>query len=135
MKTVKITYKTFEIVAVHNPKNSSQDIDGLYKHDSSQIVIKSTLSAEEKTRVLLHEITHALDTAFDIGLNETRVEKLAQAYATLFKDNPQLMHDLIDCKFEFDEEVPVFKPKQKPKVAVAATARKRKTLPTKRRKS
>ena len=135
MKQVKITYKTFEIVAVHKPKNSSQDIDGLYKHDSSQIVMKSTLSPEEKTRVLLHEITHALDTAFDIGLSETKVEKLAQAYATLFRDNPQLMHELIDCKFEFDEEPAALRSKPKLKVTVAASAKKRKIISTKRRQS
>jgi len=107
MKIVKITYKVFEIVPIKNPKISSQDIDGLYKHDASQIILRSTLSPEEKTRVLLHEITHALDTAFDIGLSEAKVEKLAQAYATLFRDNPQLIHQLVDNKFEFGDETPV----------------------------
>ena len=91
----KIAYKTYTIRAVKNPRYQGTDVNGLYNNHNNSISIRSSLNPSDKTQVILHELVHVIDEIFQIGLSEPKTDKVAQGFATLFTDNPDLMVNLI----------------------------------------
>lgn len=61
---------------------------GLCNHDMLKIEVEVNIPLEFKREILLHEIIHAVDSAFALKLSEFQVDKLARGlYGTLARDS------------------------------------------------
>lgn len=63
---------------------------GSFHPSTFEIKIDDTKPTSRKARTLLHELTHALDSVYDIQLTEAQTEKLEEGYVRLFALNPGL---------------------------------------------
>lgn len=85
---VNILYKTYEVEEVPNLHEGADELYGQVHFLPEQIALNAGASEEQKKATLIHEIMHALDEMYSIGLEEAQVEKLGNAVYTLARDNP-----------------------------------------------
>lgn len=72
---------------------------GYWSKTSKHIVLKSTLSVDDKASVLLHELTHALYDDFDYKENRNLSETFVESVAFIVADYFDL--DTSMCSFEY----------------------------------
>ena len=72
---------------------------GYYNKKDNEIVIKNTLSADDKTAVLLHEITHSLYDDFDYSKDRDLSEVFVESVAYIVADHFGL--DTSSCSFNY----------------------------------
>lgn len=87
---VKILYKEYEIEQQKNIHNEGGDLYGQIQYLSEKILLNADSSEEQKKATLIHEIIHALDDMYNIGLKEKDIEKLGNAVYMLIRDNPEM---------------------------------------------
>ena len=87
---VKVLYKNYQVKQVENLHNGANDLYGQIDYNSETISLRSDSSEEQKRATLVHEMVHALDEIFIIGLKEKQVEKLGNALYALIRDNPEI---------------------------------------------
>ncbi len=73
-----------------NLHDEAGDLYGQIHYLPEKIFLNADASEEQKKATLLHELIHALDEMYGIGLKEKQVEKLGNALYMLQKDNPEL---------------------------------------------
>jgi hypothetical protein len=99
---LKIGWKTYEVFekAVDDDLISGGDrCYGRIVYGDQQIYINSEYPETQKTTTLIHEALHAIDDAYDIGLEENQVIRVGNGIAALISDNPALLDELkILCK-------------------------------------
>jgi len=72
---------------------------GYYSEKKNEIVIKKTLSVDDKTATLLHEITHSLYDDFDYSKNRNLSEVFVESVAYIVADHFGL--DTSCCSFNY----------------------------------
>lgn len=105
-KKIKVSGNTISVVLCK--KQSDVDItekfDGIYSDSDQQIRIKSGYSQSYQNIILFHEITHAIEYAYDCKLDENsedrehKVEVIGRAFLNIIRDNPKLIYDILDTK-------------------------------------
>ncbi len=93
---LKILYKDYEIVEVENLHNTEGDLYGEIEYLSEVIRLNPAVSTKVKDATLVHEITHAMDEMYSIGLNEEQVEKLGNAIYMMIIENEDLIKTIIE---------------------------------------
>lgn len=82
-KKAKIKKTTYPI----SYKKSLKDCHGISFHYRPRIDISADNSKEDIESTVIHEIIHAIDCRYDLGLSEKKVLLLEAAIYGLFKDN------------------------------------------------
>lgn len=90
LKKVKVLYKEYTVEEQINLHDENGELYGQIHYFSEKILLNTDASEEQKKSTLMHELIHALDEMYDIGLEERHVEKLGNALYMLQKDNPRL---------------------------------------------
>lgn len=78
--------------------SSYADADGLFWEHPVEIAVRSTTTPYRQAEVLIHEIIHAIWAARGLkarASEETVCTHLGEALATVFRDNPQVLHALV----------------------------------------
>ena len=89
---VKVLYKEYEIYEQVNIHDENGELFGQIQYLPQEIVLNADAAEEQKKATLVHEIVHALDEMYGIGLKEKQVEKLGTALY-MQKDNPGLFSE------------------------------------------
>ena len=87
---IKVLYKEYTVEETANLHDNGGDLYGQIHYLPEKILLNVDASEEQKKSTLLHELIHALDEMYGIGLKEKQVEKLGNAFYMLQKDNPEL---------------------------------------------
>ncbi len=80
-------------------KELSGGVKGYYSPSEKQIVLKNTLSANDKAAVLLHELAHALYDDFDYKTDRDLSEVFVESIAYIVADHFGL--DTSQCSFNY----------------------------------
>lgn len=89
-ENVKVLYKNYKVIEKENIHDVDSDLYGQVLYLSEEILINKDASDPIKEATLIHEIIHALDEMYCIGLKEKQVEKLGNAIYMVIEDNPQM---------------------------------------------
>lgn len=89
-KSVKVLYKEYMIEQQENLHSEGGELYGQIHYNPEKILLNADSSEEQKKATLVHEIIHALDEMYGIGLKEKQVEKLGNGVYMLIKDNSQM---------------------------------------------
>lgn len=87
---VNILYKTYTVNESFSLHEGADELYGRIHFLQQQIELNAEISEEQKKSTLIHEIIHALDEMYIIGLEETQVEKLGNAVYMFIRDNPKM---------------------------------------------
>ncbi len=90
LKKIKVLYKEYTVEETVNLHDNGGDLYGQIHYLPEKILLNTDASEEQRKATLLHEIMHALDEIYNIGLEEEQVDKLGNAIYMLQKDNPGL---------------------------------------------
>lgn len=90
---VKILHLDYDVSLADNIHDRGGDLLGQVDFLCQKIRLNAGASEEQKRETLLHEIIHAMDEKFRIGLKERQVEQLGVAIYNLVKDNPEMFND------------------------------------------
>lgn len=85
---VKVLYKEYTVEEQTNLHDGGGDLYGQIHYLPQKIILNTDASEEQKKTTLLHELIHAMDEMYSIGLKEKQVEKLGNAFYMLLRDNP-----------------------------------------------
>ena len=69
--------------------DGNRDFGNIQCLDGS-ILISSAADHDRRVATLLHELVHAFDHCYNIGLSETQTDQVGNALAACFIDNPAL---------------------------------------------
>ena len=72
-----------------------KEVSGYFQPEPQLLKVQASLSDAQVAEITIHEIIHAMEHSYDFSLSEKKVERLAIAFATFFKDNPEFMETLI----------------------------------------
>ncbi len=95
IKKFKLGYKEYELLLVKDPMFDKAKVNGIINLEKNTITIRESLKGLDKTQVILHELVHAIDDLFDTKLNEDKTDKIAKGLAILFKENKELMKEIL----------------------------------------
>lgn len=87
---IKVLYKEYTVEETVNLHDNGGDLYGQIHYLPEKIFLNVDAREEQKKSTLLHELIHAMDEIYSIGLKEKQVEKLGNAFYMLQKDNPEL---------------------------------------------
>ena len=87
---IKVLYKEYIVKEAVNLHDEAGDLYGQIHYLPEMILLNADAKEEQKKSTLLHELVHAMDEMYGIGLKEKQVEKLGNAFYMLQKDNPGL---------------------------------------------
>lgn len=91
---MKILGKNFEIITIDDNGLSSNM--GSLNTLKNEINLSKLLKPDERAETTLHEVIHAIDGAFSIGLSETQVRQLSSGLFAVLAEN--------GIKINFDNE-------------------------------
>lgn len=89
-ESVNILYKKYDIEMVDNLHDEKGDLYGQIRYLPEKIYLNSAAKEQQMKATLIHEVIHAMDEMYNIGLKEKQVEKLGNAFYMLIEDNPEL---------------------------------------------
>ena len=89
-KKVRVLFKEYTIEEQINLHDEEGELYGQIDFLQEKILLNAEASEEAKKATLIHEIVHALDEMYKIGLEEEQVEKLGNALYMLSRDNKEL---------------------------------------------
>lgn len=89
-KKVKVLYKEYTVEETVNLHDEAGDLYGQIHYLPEKILLNADASEAQKKATLFHELVHAMDEIYNIGLEEKHIEKLGNALYMLQKDNPDL---------------------------------------------
>lgn len=93
---VKIGYLDYSIIYSKIILDSSRkELLGYFEPEPQRISIKEDLSDAKSSQILLHEIIHAMNEMYGINLSEKKVDKIAMAFASFFRENMDFVETLI----------------------------------------
>lgn len=92
------TLKSFSKFPVYE-KELFGDLEGYYSPSKKEIVLKKSLSINDKTAVLLHELTHGLYDDFDYKTDRNLSEVFVESVAYIVADHFGL--DTSRCSFNY----------------------------------
>lgn len=87
---IKVLYKEYTVEETANLHDEAGDLYGQIHYLPEKILLNADAKEEQKKSTLLHELIHAMDEIYSIGLKEKQVEKLGNAFYMLQKDNLEL---------------------------------------------
>ena len=87
---IKVLYKEYTVEETVNLHDNGGDLYGQIHYLPEKIFLNVDARVEQKKSTLLHELIHAMDEIYSIGLKEKQVKKLGNAFYMLQKDNPEL---------------------------------------------
>ena len=87
---IKVLYKEYTVEETVNLHDNGGDLYGQIHYLPEKIFLNVDAREEQKKSTLLHELIHAMDEIYSIGLKEKQVKKLGNACYMLQKDNPEL---------------------------------------------
>lgn len=87
---IKVLYKEYTVEETVNLHDNGGDLYGQIHYLPEKILLNAEAKGEQKKSTLLHELVHAMDEIYNIGLKEKQVGKLGNALYMLQKDNPEL---------------------------------------------
>lgn len=87
---IKVLYKEYTVEETANLHDNGGDLYGQIHYLPEKIFLNVDAREEQKKSTLLHELIHAMDEIYSIGLKEKQVNKLGNAFYMLQKDNPEL---------------------------------------------
>ena len=87
---IKVLYKNYKIRQVENLHSDDGELYGQVRYLDEVIDLSVAASEDQKKCTLVHEIIHAIDETYCIGLKEKQVEKLGVALYMLILDNEEI---------------------------------------------
>lgn len=86
---IRITTKlAYEVLYIDDFKDGSTD--GECRYNESQIVIKRNLPITKRAKTFIHEVIHAIDDKYKVGLSEAQVLKLEEGIYRVLRLNKWL---------------------------------------------
>ena len=111
---VKIGAIDYAVTFVDDLKDERGKLDGCIKYHQAEINIEADMNDQAKVQSLLHEIVHALDMQYGLGLRETAkdspVDRLAFGIYQVMRDNPELIAVIYGYDIEAIENVCAWRP-------------------------
>lgn len=89
-KEIKVAYKNYSIEKVNNLNDGVNLLYGQCKYDEEKILLAEAYSKNQQECTLIHELIHAIDDIFSIGVTEEQVLKLGKGFYQVIKDNPEM---------------------------------------------
>lgn len=78
------------------PKTLMQDAYGHSDEINQEIVLRSGLRGMQCLDTMIHEVTHAISAVSGVEMSELQVHTMGQAWAQMFKHNPELLVFIYD---------------------------------------
>lgn len=85
--SIKIGWKTYDVVLADSRLNSGAELYGQVDHDSCVITLRAASSPDQMRATLIHEVLHAIADMYGLELEEKLVTDLANALYCVYKDN------------------------------------------------
>lgn len=91
---IKIGYKDYDVKIVDgNIVDDNKICYGRILYNDCKIEISTQYSKNVQECTLLHEVLHGIDDAYDIGIPEEHIQKLAKGLLQVIKDNPGMFKE------------------------------------------
>ena len=88
IESIKIGWKNYKIVYTDEELyEDGEKILGSVNCDAAKIIIETRHGEDSSKVTLIHEVIHAMDDMYNVGLEEWQVEALSNAIYTTIKDN------------------------------------------------
>jgi hypothetical protein len=91
--SVKVAAVEYSVDAIADLKLDGEAMCGLCRVGPCRIELKADLPAGRLRETLLHEVIHAINSEYGIGLRERQVQALGTALVQVLRDNPALKED------------------------------------------
>lgn len=92
-KKIKALHLEYEVIEDRNIHEGSTELFGQVQYIQQRILLNEEASYPRKCETLIHEVIHALDDVYDIGLEEKQVEQLGVALYNFLEDNKVVLFD------------------------------------------
>lgn len=92
-KKIKALHLEYEVVEDRNIHEGSTELLGQIQYIQQRILLNEGASYQQKCETLIHEVIHALDNVYNIGLEEKQVEQLGVALYNFLEDNKGCLFD------------------------------------------
>ena len=93
---IKIGHLKYEVIHEDRPVADNQLCRGTISWRDLEIALDTTLKPPVLLQTLLHEVTHAIDDQYNLGLTENQIDNLASGWAQVLIDNPEIMMKFIN---------------------------------------
>lgn len=90
---VKIGYKDYAVKTIGQLDDGVRELYGSVDYDNELIRLCNRYSVNQQKCALIHEIIHAIDDMYHIGLSEKQVVKFAKGLYQVIKDNPEMLKE------------------------------------------
>ena len=91
---LRILFKEYDVKYADGMRNEKGDmLYGEVDYVKQTVTLNSAASDEQAKSTVLHEVIHALDELYIIGLKEKQVEKLGVAFYMFIRDNPDMFRE------------------------------------------
>jgi hypothetical protein len=91
--SVKVGAVEYSVAEVAGLRLDGAEMCGLCRVGPCQIEVKADMPAARARETLLHEVIHAVNSEYGIGLKERQVQALGTALVQVLRDNPALKED------------------------------------------
>ena len=86
IETIKVAGTPY--VIKYTPDIDKDGLLGLANFNTREIFINNLYPKEQQEETLLHEIIHVVNYAYNVGLDEDAVDKLARGMYATIRENP-----------------------------------------------
>lgn len=74
----------------NNQSMSDINANGYFHFDSKEVSVNKSLPIPIQKNILIHEITEAIDTHFELGLDHKTITQIGNGFNQVIEDNPYL---------------------------------------------
>nr|DAK86611.1 MAG TPA: peptidase [Caudoviricetes sp.] len=92
-KKIKALHLEYEVIEDRNIHEGDAELFGQIQYIPQRILLNEQTSHTQKCETLIHEVIHALDNVYNIGLEEKQVEQLGVAIYNFIEDNKVVLFD------------------------------------------
>jgi len=93
---VRLAHLDYPIIEKEFIRHNGDEALGLCEMDTQTITIKSSLEPQQKVRVIIHEVLHAIMDIYGIELSEKDNDLLAVGLTSFLKENRIYVEELMD---------------------------------------
>ena len=92
-KKVKVAFKEFDVKKVENLDDGKNTLYGQILYMEEEIKINTQAKEEAQKEAFLHELIHAIDDVYMIGLKEKQVERIATGLHLVMEQNKWVLSE------------------------------------------
>ena len=100
-RSIKVGHRRFEVISWQDKAAEAEEARGDCREEPPTIRIARSLTRPDKAETMIHEVLHACwrGLASENVAEEQAVSVLAEHFAQVWSDNPDLVAWLSDCLF------------------------------------